>query len=110
MTDVSYPITSLQIPREASAPPTAVLDTTVGSVAHDLFRRLNHAWLADQFVLAKIYFLTIAVTFVPLLIGALFSPIPLINPTTAHPLPFLYDWNVLFLFLVSFPCLVILIV
>jgi len=47
-------------------------------------------------------------TFVPLLIGAVFSPLSLASPIEAHRLPFLRDWNVLFMYLVSFPCLMIL--
>jgi hypothetical protein len=47
-------------------------------------------------------------TFLPLLIAAFFSPLSLVNPLGEHRLPFLRDWNVLFMYLVSFPCLMIL--
>src|SRR6185503_12642754 len=48
------------------------------------------------------------VTFLPLVLSALLSPFSLVTPTATHRLPFLCDWNVLFMFLVSFPCLMIL--
>jgi hypothetical protein len=53
---------------------------------------------------------SLVVAFVPLLIGASCGNNSLIEISRDNPLPFLYDVNVLFIFLVSFPCLVILIV
>lgn len=86
------------------------LDTTGGSIAHEIYRRLALTPPPNHLVLAKVYCASIAVTFVPLLIFAIFSGNSLVAPTPAHPLPFFYDWNMLFMFLVSFPCLVALVV
>jgi hypothetical protein len=57
-----------------------------------------------------IYIAATAVTFLPLLLAALLSPLSLTEVTGTLRLPFLYDWNVLFMFLISFPSLVVFIV
>src|SRR5258707_291358 len=54
----------------------------------------------------KHYIAAVTLTYVPLLICALFmNPLPIATRTATLHLPFLYDWNVAFMFLVSFPSL-----
>lgn len=83
------------------------LTTTSGSVIHRLFGDLGVVQ-GTPFRELKIYLASFALTCLPLFVSALFSPLSLVAPTGLHRLPFLCDWNVLFLFLVSFPCLMIL--
>jgi hypothetical protein len=84
------------------------LDTTRGSIIHRLFSYCFQYGQISASRLVIIYFVTLAVTFVPLLVGAACSPLHLLNPIEGHRLSFLQDWNVLFMCLVSFPCLMIL--
>lgn len=86
---------------------TMPLITTSGSVIHRLFGYLDGVH-GSSFRVLKIYLASLAVTFLPLVLSALLSPFSLVTPTATHRLPFLCDWNVLFMFLVSFPCLMIL--
>lgn len=86
------------------------LDTTAGSVIHRLATFLCPAGFDGVLSTLKLYVAAVAVTFFPLFVGAVLSPIPLFTPTPQHPLPFLGDWNVLFMLLVSFPCLSFLLV
>lgn len=83
------------------------LDTTAGSILHKLFDYARRSVLGHAFPLSKIYIASVAITFFPLLIAALLGPLSLTKITPTHKLPFLYDWNVLFMFLVSFPSLVV---
>lgn len=87
-----------------SASPTASLavDTTSGSVLHALMNDPEHPCGVP-----KLFIIAITVTFLPLLLAALLSPLPLIRRAETHRIAFLYDWNILFAFLVSFPCLFI---
>jgi hypothetical protein len=85
------------------------LDTTAGSLVHRLTHRLDRVWPGGAFAPLVLYGVAVAITFVPLLLGAYLSPLPLLKVAEGTTrLPFLHDWNVLFLFLVSFPCLLIL--
>ena len=83
------------------------LDTTSGSILHKLFGYANRSTLGRTFPLSTIYIASLALTFFPLLIAVLLGPLSLSEITPTHKLPFLYDWNVLFMFLISFPSLVI---
>lgn len=56
------------------------------------------------------YLFALGLTYVPLAATALLGPLPLSGTTQTLRLPFLYDWNVAFMFLVSFPCLTVLII
>jgi hypothetical protein len=56
----------------------------------------------------KAYFVAVAITYLPLIVCALMSPLPVAARTATLRLPFLYDWNLAFMFLVTFPSLVIL--
>ena len=86
-------------------------DTTAGSVLH---RFANYSATAPTFPsIARIYFASIAITYVPLLLAAVFSGLPLWTTAPKFSdisLPFLRDWNIAFAFLISFPALVVLLV
>lgn len=88
--------------------PLETLDTTRGCQVHRLFARSVRVGRRRRLHLPSIYGLSLGLTFVPLLVGALVSPLPMARVEGGHRLPFLLDWNVLFMFLVSFPSLVIL--
>src|SRR6476620_6412354 len=88
----------------------AKLDTTASSAVHRFFGPLGGAVPQGSFPVLKLYMSALGITFLPLFVAALISTVPIDHPTEGHPLPFLFDWNVLFMFLVSFPCLTILIV
>ena len=82
------------------------LDTTVASIPHRLARYYSHGEVHRPPSGAKAYTGALAITYLPILIAALFSPLPLVTRTQTMHLPFLLDWNVAFMFLVSFPTLV----
>ena len=82
------------------------IDTTSGSLLH---RLSTPPWgRAGAVSPAAAFLLAIGATYVPLAAAALLGPLPLSSTTHALRLPFLYDWNVAFMFLVSFPCLIVL--
>ena len=82
-------------------------DTTVHSLLHRVAGHKAAApGLPDR---AIIYFASIAITYVPLLLAARLSGHPLWARTEIQ-LPFLRDWNMAFAFLVSFPTLAVLLV
>jgi len=56
----------------------------------------------------RLYAIAVALTLLPLLIGAWLGPHSLVVRNAELKLPFFYDWTILFAFLVSFPCLLIL--
>jgi hypothetical protein len=56
----------------------------------------------------KVYVVAVVLIYVPLFLCALMSPLPVAARTATLHLPFLYDWNVAFTFLVSFPSLLVL--
>ncbi len=87
------------------APPCAALiavDTTGGSILHRLIGDPERPW-----VVPKLFIIAVAFTFLPLFLAALLSQLSIISPTDTHRIAFLYDWNILFAFIVSFPCLFI---
>ncbi len=69
-------------------------DTTVGSLLHRLPASIGKAYVAG-----------VAFTYIPLFAAALLSPLPLATQGPSLRLPFLYDLNVAFMFVVSFPAL-----
>ena len=79
------------------------VDTTVSSPLH----RFAGYEAPSTFVIIKAYVLTVALTYLPLAVAALVSPLPVFVQSAAVRLPFFYDWNIAFTFLVSFPCVVI---
>ncbi len=97
---------------ELSQPATKIwtmdLATTSGSAVHHAFAVLDRLVFTGSFVSTKIYAVSVALTFVPLFALALCAPFSVVTPSPGHPLPFLRDLNILFMFLVSFPCLMIL--
>lgn len=101
------PAVSLSL-QEQSSSQLLALDTTVGSLLHHIFGYSRHSAFGRALPLPAIYIVAAAVTFLPLLVAALMSPLSLTVVTATLRLPFLCDWNVLFMFLVSFPSLVVL--
>lgn len=97
-------------PDEPSRSARATFDTSAGSVLHRIAGCCRTAAPGQAYPLTAIFLAAIAITFVPLLVGAYLGPLSLTNSTAPHRLPFLRDWNVLFLYLVSFPSLAVLIV
>src|SRR5207253_2895425 len=85
------------------------LDTTGGSAIHWLFHPFLHSRPLGALRLPAMYVASAGAIMVPMLVAALFGPHDLLAAGGALKLPFLRDWNVLFMFLVSFPCLSILI-
>ncbi len=85
------------------------LDTTAGSILHQLFYCARRPGPEPEpaFPLAAVYIAAALATFLPLLIAALLGPLSLTETSAALRLPFLYDGNALFMFLVSFPSLVV---
>src|SRR5262249_56405019 len=93
-------------PAAVSSASGSAWETTAGSIVHRPFRYLER--VGSAFTAFQLYIIAVGMTFIPLLLGALLSPLSLTTPSPTHRLPFLCDWNVLFMFLVSFPCLVML--
>ena len=107
-----FPGPELLVPQEVESSEPAqpqvrlsCLDTTAASVFHRLaFRYLcSRATGAPSSV--KICVASIALTYLPLFLAALMSGLPMVRRTAQLHLPFLYDWNVGFMFLASFPTL-----
>ena len=88
--------------------PVDRLDTTTGSAAHALFRCLDRGGGGRALALFRLYAIAVVLTLLPLLIGAWLGPHSLVVRNAELKLPFFYDWTILFAFLVSFPCLLIL--
>lgn len=86
----------------------AALDTISGSFIHSVFRYRDPTGTGNVFELVRIYIVAVLFTIGPLFIAALFSPLSLTEASAVHKLPFLKDWNVLFMFFISFPSLLIL--
>jgi len=97
-----------QLSNESLSISVVELDTTKGSFAHLLFGYLCRSKLAGIYSYFMVYIFAVSITLLPLIVAAFLSPLPLTVRTQTLQLPFFYDWNVLFMFLVSFPCLVIL--
>jgi len=95
-------------PDLALADTPMTLTTTSGSVIHYLLSRQFGFAPGNAFTPIKIYLTAAAVAFLPLFLGALYDGPSIVTAEELHPLPFLHDWNVLFMSLVSFPCLLIL--
>jgi hypothetical protein len=78
------------------------LDTTAGSIIHNLLYPLYRL----TFGRIILYLASISLTLVPLVIAASYARA--LIPSERLTFPLLYDANVIFFFLVSFPCLIIL--
>ena len=108
MADAIHLIANGPLAGHEPADPVMALDTTAGSIIHWCFNRLHRAGFGHTFTLLKCYVIAVALTYLPLLIAALLGPLSIAVPAEGHHLPFLYDLNVGFMFLVSLPCLIIL--
>jgi hypothetical protein len=96
------------LPAELPSPPSLqTLNTATRSVLHTWLQSRERPGNDGTFLL-RLYVAAVLLTFVPLLLGALASPLPLATIDATLHLPFLYDWNVGFMFLVSFPCVLML--
>jgi hypothetical protein len=108
MTDTPHTPAAQQETRKPKSALAANLNTTIGSGIHYLDRCLAHVWPGKKWARLKLYLASFAITSFPLLIGAYFSPFSLSEPNAELKLPFLYDLNAMFMFLISFPFVVIL--
>jgi hypothetical protein len=84
------------------------LDTTSGSILHRFIALLDRLGLNSAFIPLALYITAVTLTFVPLLIGASFSPWPMTVTGGGLRIPFLFDAAAQFMVLVSFPCILIL--
>ena len=91
----------------ASGPSLDTIDTTGGSLPHRLLVLTSHIGLNRELSLVMVYIFAVAFTFLPLLVGAASSPYSILAPVGHQKLPFLWDANIIFMFLISFPCLII---
>ena len=71
--------------------PVDRLDTTTGSAAHALFRCLDRGGGGRALALFRLYAIAVALTLLPLLIGAWLGPHSLIVRSAEFKLPFFYD-------------------
>ena len=94
--------------QEQSSSPRLTLDTTAGSILHHIICDGRRSVFGCEVPLPAIFIAAAAVTFIPLLVAAFLSPLSLTVVDVTHRLPFLCDWNVQFMFFVSFPSLVVL--
>jgi hypothetical protein len=79
------------------------IDTISGSPLHQWGRRTNRT----SFVV-RVYACSVLLTYVPMAAAAIAGPLPLLRRDPSLRLPFGYDWNIAFMFLFSFPALVLL--
>lgn len=93
----------------ARSPPSSAmtLDTTAGSVLHILPKVLDRLGFGI-FTPVALYAGAVFFTFLPLVIFAWFSPLSMTIRSATLKMPFFYDASTIFLFVVSFPCLLIL--
>jgi hypothetical protein len=87
--------------------PAAALDTTAGSALHLVLKLLDRIGVGG-YAAAVLYVVAVAATYLPLLIVAWLGPLPMAVAQAPHRLAFLEDASVMFTFLVSFPCMLIL--
>ena len=85
---------------------TVRLDTTQYSLIHSLLNSHSARSAATFGVVAPICALSVVITYVALIGFAMFSGAPLTIPHGSIHLPFLHDWNVIFMFVVSLPTVV----
>jgi hypothetical protein len=88
------------------APPFSALNTTAGSVLHILSRALVGLGFGAATPVA-LYAGAVSVTFLPLMIVGWFSPLSMTVRSSTLQMPFFYDANNIFMYVVSFPCLLI---
>lgn len=88
--------------------PTVKLDTTSGSIPHMFIGLLDRIGIDSAFIRFALYITALILTWVPLLIGAAFSPRSMTVSGEGLRVPFLFDAAAQFMALVSFPCILIL--
>ena len=81
-----------------------IIDTTHGSLLHRIAAKV----FGERPSILKLYLATILLTYAPLVVAAALGPLSLLTRTETVQLPFLLDWNVAFMLIVSLPMLVIL--
>jgi hypothetical protein len=84
------------------------LDTTAGSPLHVLLGVFDRIGVG-AFAHVALYVAAVVATYLPLLIGAWLGPVSITVTQGMHRVPFLYDGVTMFTFLVSFPCMLILV-
>lgn len=82
------------------SPAEFTIDTTGASMLHIWLRRGKFRMPS-----ASYYMVALIIMWLPLLLGAALTPTPLLLLSEAQPLRLQNDWNALFLFLLSFPCI-----
>jgi len=90
-------LTSLEPSGNADA---FVIDTTPGSWLHQIANRVHLSGI-------RLYLGAALLTYIPLMLSALIGPAHPLYPSLGIKLPFLRDFNVAFMLLVSFPALVV---
>ena len=88
------------------SPPILGLDSTFGSALHNW--RFLKGRSATGPALVRVYVLAGMSTYASLFIAASMGSLSLTQATPPLRLPFLHDWNVALMFLVSFPCVMVL--
>jgi len=81
------------------------IDTAAGSWLHRLSCRYLLSPATGAPSVFKTWIAAVASTYLPLFVAARWSSLPIASRTAEVSLPFLYDWNVAFMFLVTFPVL-----
>jgi hypothetical protein len=81
-------------------------DTATGSLLHGLASRYLSDSVTGTPSVIKTCCASILITYTPLFVTALANALPIAGRTTGLRLPFLFDWNVAFMFLVTLPVLV----
>ena len=100
---------SLVIPSsDRSSPLSKIkLDTTSGSALHVISGWLDRLGFG-AFTPVALYAAAVSLTFLPLIISAGLGPLSMTTPSKTLTMPFLYDVSTIFMYVVSFPCLLIL--
>src|SRR5258708_35686256 len=88
--------------------PATDLETTSGSLLHLLPHLLERIGVSSGFMPAALYFANVILQFAPLLIGALISQVAVVAREGAHRIPFLLDLSALTFFLITYPCIFVL--
>jgi hypothetical protein len=96
----------LRHPREAGPVLVRLGSSTIDTADGCPLHRVTKYRQGDAMSVVRVYLIAIAVTYLPALLAVLFGPLPILAPNPFVKLPFFYDWNFAFAFLVTFPCVV----
>ena len=106
---MASPAQALQSASGNSPQPAPVLfDTIEGSFLHYVAGYRADGQKEQSPSVLKTYLAAVAVTWLPLLICALLGPHPVWRPVGSLKLPFLWDVNINFMFLITFPAILVL--